>query len=72
MSGHQHMPPEPCEASTKPPPKPSDDRRSVVPFTDYPFPCSNGRVALLYLPVRMEQEDADRLAEFVKALVLDA
>lgn len=44
---------------------------ATVPFTEYPFPLANGQVAELMLPVRMEREDADRLAEFVKTLVIE-
>lgn len=39
-------------------------------FTEYEFPLTNAK-ATLWLPVKLEREDAERLAEYVKALVLD-
>lgn len=39
---------------------------------DYPFPLSSGQVALLRLPLRLERGDAERLAAFVRTLVLEA
>jgi hypothetical protein len=51
---------------TPAPPAPSSD-----PMIDYPFPLRNGQVAVLRLPVRFEKTDAERLAAFVRTLVLD-
>lgn len=41
-------------------------------FIEYEFPLADGSVATLYLPKRLEGEDAERLAAYIKALVLDA
>jgi hypothetical protein len=38
---------------------------------DYPFPLRSGTIALLRLPVRVEKADAERLAAFVRTLVLE-
>jgi len=41
------------------------------PMIDYPFPLRNGQVGMLRLPVRFEKADAERLAAFVRTLVLE-
>jgi hypothetical protein len=38
---------------------------------DYPFPLRSGVIAHLYLPAKLEKEDADRLAAYVRALVFE-
>ena len=35
----------------------------------YPFPLRSGQLAFVQLPLRMEKEDAKRLAAFVRTLV---
>lgn len=37
----------------------------------YPFPLSTGKLVTLYLPVKLNQSDADRLSGFLKTLVVD-
>jgi len=37
----------------------------------YPFPLSNGQVATMLIPREITAEDADRLGEFIQALVKD-
>lgn len=36
----------------------------------YPFPLKSGEVAQLQLPARLDSDDVDRLAQFIRALVL--
>jgi hypothetical protein len=38
---------------------------------DYPFPLRSGGIAHLYLPAKLEMDDADRLAAYVRALVFE-
>lgn len=38
---------------------------------DYPFPLRAGGVAHLRLPKKLERDDAERLAVFIRALVFD-
>lgn len=38
---------------------------------DYPFPMRNGEMAHLHLPSPLDKEDADRLTQFVRALVFE-
>jgi hypothetical protein len=38
---------------------------------DYPFPTSAGTIAHLYLPQKLEKADAERMATFIRALVLE-
>ncbi len=38
---------------------------------DYPFPLRSGVLAHFYLPARLEQEDAERMASFLGALVFE-
>ena len=40
------------------------------PMEDYPFPLANGQVAILRLPVNLKPEDADRIARYIAALVV--
>lgn len=40
-------------------------------FMDYPFPLRAGGVAHLRLPKKLERDDAERLAVFIRALVFD-
>jgi hypothetical protein len=40
-------------------------------FEDYPFPLASGRIAILRLPINLSQEEAERMGEFLKALVVD-
>lgn len=37
----------------------------------YPFPLQAGGIATLHLPVRLEKADAERLATFIRTLVLE-
>lgn len=37
----------------------------------YPFPLKSGQIAQLNLPTQLEHEDAERLIQFVRALVFD-
>lgn len=37
----------------------------------YPFPLKSGQIAQLQLPTQLEHEDAERLIQFVRALVFD-
>ncbi len=37
----------------------------------YPFPLKSGQLAQLHLPTQLEREDAERLIQFVRALVFD-
>ena len=49
-----------------------DDRSAAkdrLPFTEYTFPLKNG-TATLYLPVKLGRDDAVRLADYIKALVV--
>ncbi len=38
---------------------------------DYPFPMRSGQIAHLHLPSPLDKEDADRLTQFVRALVFE-
>jgi hypothetical protein len=38
---------------------------------DYPFPLSSGQLAHLHLPVRLEKDDAERMAVLIRALVYE-
>lgn len=48
---------------------PADIRRPEL--TAYPFPLQHGLLAELYLPSSLSQHDANRLAAFVQALVVE-
>jgi hypothetical protein len=37
----------------------------------YPFPLRSGQVAQLHLPTQLEREDAERLTQFIRALVFE-
>jgi hypothetical protein len=37
----------------------------------YPFPLKSGRIAQLHLPTQLDHEDAERLIQFVRALVFE-
>jgi hypothetical protein len=37
----------------------------------YPFPLATGKLVTLYLPIKLEQADADRIAGFLQTLVVD-
>jgi hypothetical protein len=41
-------------------------------LVDYPFPLKSGALAHLFLPQRLEKDDAERMAAFVRALVFDS
>ncbi len=40
-------------------------------LVDFPFPLRSGQLAHLYLPQRLDKDDAERMAAFVRALVLE-
>lgn len=40
-------------------------------LTDYPFPLRSGQMAHLHLPSPLDKDDADRLTQFLRALVFD-
>jgi hypothetical protein len=40
-------------------------------LTDYPFPLKSGQMAHLHLPSPLHKEDADRLTQFLRALVFE-
>ena len=44
---------------------------NFVPIEDYPFPLADGRIAMLRLPINLSQDEAERLAAFVAALVIE-
>ncbi len=43
----------------------------VEGLIDYPFPLRSGTMAHLYLPKQLEKEDAERMAAYLRALVLE-
>lgn len=49
----------------------SPSRRAGSPMVDYPFPLQGGGLAHLRLPATLQPGDADRLAAFVKTLVVN-
>jgi hypothetical protein len=51
-------------ASGSPPP-------AAPSLTDYPFPLRSGQMAHLYLPSPLDKDDADRLTQFLRALVFE-
>jgi hypothetical protein len=56
--------------------KPRDEQTALVPVATssliaYPFPLKSGQIAQLHLPTQLEHEDAERLIQFVRALVFD-
>lgn len=40
-------------------------------LTDYPFPLRSGQMAHLHLPSPLDKEDAERLTQFLRALVFE-
>ena len=48
-----------------------DEQAPGARLIDYPFPLRSGQIALLRLPVRLERTDAERMAAFVKTLVVE-
>jgi hypothetical protein len=44
---------------------------SVPALIDFPFPLQSGQIGHLYLPSPLDKEDADRLTQFIRALVFD-
>ena len=40
-------------------------------LTDYPFPLRSGQMAHLHLPSPLDPDDADRLTQFLRALVFE-
>lgn len=46
------------------------DQSADSQMITYPFPLKSGRIAQLVLPTNLDGEDADRLTQFVRALVL--
>jgi hypothetical protein len=53
-------------------PQPVPPAPAVAPdLMDYPFPLREGGVAHLRLPKRLDRDDAERLAVFIRALVFD-
>ena len=56
--------------------KPPSEQTANVPAATssliaYPFPLKSGQIAQLHLPTQLEHEDAERLIQFVRALVFD-
>jgi hypothetical protein len=41
------------------------------PMIEYPFPLRSGQVAGFRLPVRLEKDDAERMATFIRSLVFE-
>jgi hypothetical protein len=54
-------------------PKPEQPQVSSASSTliAYPFPLQSGQIAQLHLPTQLEHGDAERLIQFVRALVFD-
>lgn len=63
------------EARTQPPKRSGPSHASASPPTsaliDYPFPLASGTIAHLYLPARLDRLDAERMAAYLRALVLE-
>jgi hypothetical protein len=55
----------PAEESSQPP------LPSSPSLIAYPFPLKSGQMAQLHLPTQLEREDAERLTQFIRALVLE-
>jgi hypothetical protein len=56
------------------PPDPAAPTTPVTPMPgliDYPFPTRSGEIAHLHLPSPLDKDDADRLTQFVRALVFE-
>jgi hypothetical protein len=50
---------------------PSADTEGSGRHISYPFPLQGGGIATLHLPVRLEKADAERLATFIRTLVIE-
>jgi hypothetical protein len=46
-------------------------RVAATTLMDYPFPLRSGQIAHLRLPVNLEKDDAERMATFIRSLVLE-
>ncbi len=56
------------------PPGPAAPSAPATPLPgliDYPFPTRSGHIAHLHLPSPLDKDDADRLTQFVRALVFE-
>lgn len=49
----------------------SEPQHVSTKLISFPFPMSNGVIATLYLPQSISPNDANRLQDFIKALVID-
>lgn len=49
----------------------SEPQHVSTRLISFPFPMSNGVIATLYLPQSISPNDANRLQDFIKALVID-
>jgi hypothetical protein len=54
-----------------PTPDPGESQSVGADLISYPFPLQSGGLATLRLPKRLEREDAERLAAFVRTLVFE-
>ncbi len=57
--------------ATKPQPEHTQDSSTTSSLIAYPFPLKSGQIAQLHLPTQLGHEDAERLIQFVRALVFD-
>jgi hypothetical protein len=60
---------------TTPPVVETPERTTPLPpspdLLDYPFPLRGGQIAHLHLPANIDRADADRLAAYVRSLVME-
>jgi hypothetical protein len=63
-NGRSAAKPKSADAGVAPPP-------STPNLIDYPFPLRSGVMAHLYLPSRLDKDDADRMSAYLRALVYE-
>lgn len=64
----------PAPRTPRPTDEPTPTPAAPIPSASliaYPFPLKSGQVAQLHLPTQLERDDAERMVQFVKALVFD-
>lgn len=60
--------------AARPTPQPVSEAPAAPPASSlmtYPFPLKSGQMAQLHLPTQLERDDAERLTDFIRALVFE-
>ncbi|HMJ36172.1 MAG TPA: hypothetical protein VK501_19890 [Baekduia sp.] len=68
-NGSKSKVPRGSEAASDPSPAPLPPASPAL--IAYPFPLKSGQLAQLHLPTQLDRDDADRLTNFIRALVFD-